>query len=350
MKLFLTLLLASIAVPFSLPASAQASPKPIVCQATIPVEQGASLTYRLTGVFPDPIAANMPQNPIGWTVTMTVQRRDRNGRIQTLLNQAIARDYEQVGPDADYSKLPFTGEFRGKPNDGFRLYAVQASTHGLYASLRPTRGQPQKIQILHYLSKGQLSRSIAGTCTPKADHSAILTPLQIALNAKQWAKADQETRRILSPSSVSLQPMPEIKLTSELLQDIDQLWMNASNGRFGLAVQAQIWREVQRKHPKNQMAAVDAFRDRVGWKIPRPRPDNDFISSDWRNQSELTYSEKAPIGHFPWAGVNDAIVQSIAVPPPDTHCGVCTVDAMQLRNERFYGEIPKQMQKFQAAL
>jgi hypothetical protein len=144
-------------------ATAQVLPSPITCQATIALSQGASFTYRLTGVFPDTIASNTPQNPVGHPVTMTVERRDRDGRVQTLL-QAPANDYEQVAPDADYSKLPFTGVFRGQPNNGFRLYSVSGSTHGLYASLRPTNGPPQKMQIVHYLSPGKFVRSVPGTC------------------------------------------------------------------------------------------------------------------------------------------------------------------------------------------
>jgi hypothetical protein len=144
-------------------ATAQVLPLPVTCQATIGIGQGASFTYRLTGVFPDAIAPNTPQNPVGRIVTMTVERRDRTGRVQTLL-KAPVNDYEQVAPDADYSKLPFTGVFRGQPNNGFRLYSVSGSTHGLYLSLRPTKGQPQQMQIVHYLSPGKFVRSAPGTC------------------------------------------------------------------------------------------------------------------------------------------------------------------------------------------
>ncbi len=145
-------------------AVARSVPIATTCQATIALGQGTSLTYRLTGVIADRIQPNTPQNPVGRIVTMTVQRRDRNGRITTLLDQATVQDYEQIAPDADYSKLPFTGEFRGKPNNGFRLYSVNAAKQGLYASLRPTDGQPQKMQIVHYLSNGKFVRSTPGQC------------------------------------------------------------------------------------------------------------------------------------------------------------------------------------------
>jgi hypothetical protein len=163
-----SLLMAGFAVVLGtaipVPALARPIPSSTTCQATIAIGQGASLSYRFTGVIADRIPSNTPQNPIGRKITMTVQRRDQNGRITTLLNQAIVQNYEQIAPDADYSKLPFTGEFRGKPNDGFRLYSVNAAKQGLYASLRPTNSQPQKMQIVHYLGSGKFVRSTAGQC------------------------------------------------------------------------------------------------------------------------------------------------------------------------------------------
>ncbi|MBD2330030.1 GUN4 domain-containing protein [Alkalinema sp. FACHB-956] len=343
----LATVLSSAIIP---PASAQVLPPSVTCQVTIPIEQGASLTYRLTGAFPDRVPPNTPQNPVGRTVTMTVQRRDRSGKIQTWLNQANVEDYEQGAPDADYSKLPFTGDFRGKPNDGFRLYRVNAAVNGLYVSLRPTKGQPQKIQIIHYLNAKKFVRSEAGQCQSDAAVIKTLAPLQQALKAKDWALADRETRRLLDPSSVSLKPLPEIKLTPELIRAIDRAWMDASNGRFGLTVQAKLWESIKAKSPKDEMVAINQFRDRVGWKLMQPRKENDFLSSDWLNESELNYSEKAPVGHLPWMGVSDAVVYGLAAPSDGSHCGSCHTDAMQLRNERFYGYLPRLMTRVQAAL
>ncbi|MGG6237481.1 GUN4 domain-containing protein [Nodosilinea sp. AN01ver1] len=165
--------------------------------------------------------------------------------------------------------------------------------------------------------------------------------LQQLLQAQNWAAADRETRRLLAPDSVLIQPDAEIPvLTPELIRAIDQAWLTASDGRFGLSVQLRLWQAAVAAHPSDRDAAVNAFRDRVGWKIAAPRQEEDFISSDWRNESELTYSLQAPEGHLPWAGVSDAVVQSVAVPPPDQHCGSCTIDAMALRYGHFYGYIP----------
>jgi hypothetical protein len=138
----------------TLPVAAQANPYRVTCQAMVSPSQGVSVTYRLAGSLPETTAAEIPQNPIGTTLSLTVQWRDRNGRVQTLLNASSLIDYEQLAPDADYSQLPFQGDFSGQPNNGDRLYGVPASVHGLYVSLRPTSGQPKQMQIVHYLRSG----------------------------------------------------------------------------------------------------------------------------------------------------------------------------------------------------
>jgi hypothetical protein len=222
------------------------------------------------------------------------------------------------------------------------------SIHDLYVSLRPTRSQSQQMQIVHYLRLGEYMRLTVGTCQPQQANldeviDQQLARLQERLKAKDWAAADLETRRLLAPESASLPPVQPARVQPELIRAIDQAWQTASNGRFGLSVQVRLWQQALAAHPHDPEAAVHAFRDRVGWKLVAPRAEVDFISSDWLNESELTYSLQAAEGHLPWAGVSDDVVQSVAIPPPGVHCGSCTVDAMQLRSERFYGYIPQLM-------
>ncbi len=192
---------------------------------------------------------------------------------------------------------------------------------------------------------GQLRQDCARQTIPET-----IAPLKQLLQAQDWAAADRETRRLIAPEFVSLRPPANWVVTSPLIQAIDQAWLQASNGRFGLSVQARIWQAVKAAYPQNEEAAVNAFRDRVGWKLTTPRSEPDFISSDWLNESELTYSLNAPVGHLPWAGVSDAVVRAIAIPPAGEHCGSCTTDAMQLRNEHFYRYLPQLFVKVQGAL
>jgi len=167
-----------------------------------------------------------------------------------------------------------------------------------------------------------------------------LIKLQQLLQEKKWAAADQETRQLLQ----DLRTVP-----NSLIQGIDRAWLTASNNRFGLSVQSKIWRESVAKYPKDNQAVTNAFRDRVGWKLTQPRKEMDFISSDWLNESEINYSATAPIGHLPWAGISDASVYDL-LQEVVNGCGSCTIDAMQLRNERFYIYMPTLFDRVRIAL
>ena len=164
-----------------LPTAVQAEPYKVACRATVSLAQGASLTYDVTGIISETTATETPINPIGNSLNVSILRRDRNGTITALLGNALLRNYDAIAPDADYSQIPFTEAFRAQPNDGRRLYAAPASVHGLYASLRPISAQPQKMQIVHYLSASQSVRSAPGSCLAaiSSPESLIAPPLQV---------------------------------------------------------------------------------------------------------------------------------------------------------------------------
>lgn len=205
-----------------------------------------------------------------------------------------------------------------------------------------------KTEIAHLLRAAEAGPDDDWAEVPADEHTAVLRQL---LRGQNWAAADRETRRLLAPYSVPYETPPEaLTLTPELVRAIDQAWLAASDGRFGLSVQLRLWQAAQAAHPNDRDAAVNDFRDRIGWKIPAPRQEPDFISSDWRNESELIYSLQAPEGHLPWAGVSDAVVQDLATPGPGEHCGSCTIDAMYLRDGRFYGYIPSLFSTLQQAM
>lgn len=193
----------------TLPIPARAEPYRVSCQATISLAQGASLTYEVTGIMGETTATENPINPIGNSLNVSILRRDHNGTITNLLSNSSLRDYEAIAPDADYSRIPFTEAFRAQPNDGRRLYAAPASVHGLYASLRPLSGQPQQIQIVHYLSAGQLARSAPGSCQAVAssEESLIEPPLRVVsgdplplLTAAELSQLNQEGENSIQKS------------------------------------------------------------------------------------------------------------------------------------------------------
>lgn len=352
LKPFSSLVTVALVTVLTSPVNAQGNSYPIACQTMVTLNQGATLTYRLTGSLPVAPGATIPPDRAQTALNLTVQWQDRNGNIHTLLNNSALMDGQQLAPDANYAQIPFEASFRGQPNNGDRLYSTTASIHGLYVSLRPTNGQPQQIQTVHYLRPGEYVRSAVGSCqTENPELNRVvdeqLRLLQTRLDAQDWAGADTITRRLLAPESTPSPPLASVLLLPERIRTIDQMWLRASNGRFGLSVQLRLWQQARAAHPRDREAAIHAFRDRVGWRLTTPRAEEDFISSDWLNESELSYSLAAPEGHLPWVGVSDQVVRSVAIPPPGVHCGVCTVDAMQLRHERFYQYIPQLMERLE---
>lgn len=253
--------------------------------------------------------------------------QDNLGR--TPLHQAVLEEQSFFGPELVTLFLSKNARFDLKDKQGKTALDLARKLN--------------KTQIINLLERHIATQK---SKTPTTN----ITQLQQLLKSKNWAAADKETRRLLSLQKDLYSPNPAT-ISLELIREIDQAWLAASDGRFGFSVQAKIWQQAMVAHPKNSEAAVNAFRDRVGWKLIVPRTENDFISSDWLNESELNYSStSAPVGHLPWAGVSDAVVQSIAVPPPGEHCGSCTIDAMSLRYQRFYGYLPQFFTRVQKAL
>ena len=196
----------------TLPMSAQAEPDKVTCQANIPLAQGASLTYQVTGTVSETTATESPINPIGKSLSLSIQRRDRNGTTTTILSNSALRDYEQLAPDADYSQIPFAEAFRAQPNDGRRLYAALASVYGLYASLRPISDRPQQMQIVHYLSAGQSVRSAPSSCTVTTSSTdpLIEPPLQVVEGDPLPLPTDAERRKTIEEGNNSIQSWIDI--------------------------------------------------------------------------------------------------------------------------------------------
>ncbi|BAZ14128.1 serine/threonine protein kinase [Calothrix sp. NIES-4071] len=115
--------------------------------------------------------------------------------------------------------------------------------------------------------------------------------LELLLQSQKWKEADLETWKLLC---MALNKPPETKITSneinlihcEQLHKIDQLWIEASNGKFGFSVQNRIFESVGKDYV--------LFCQHVQWQS---------YNSTLFHQS-LKFTSKAPPGHFPsriWA-------------------------------------------------
>ncbi|MGG6240689.1 GUN4 domain-containing protein [Nodosilinea sp. AN01ver1] len=123
--------------------------------------------------------------------------------------------------------------------------------------------------------------------------------LEAMLAAERWQEADQETARIMF-ESVGLDPRNDFfsvdniqTFPCDTLQALDELWVSASDNRFGFSVQRKIYVEACRgsTNEGSNEAAFGCFVEQVGWP------------SVWEREpqpSQVTYSTASPPGHLPW--------------------------------------------------
>ncbi|MDB9432948.1 GUN4 domain-containing protein [Microcystis aeruginosa] len=154
------------------------------------------------------------------------------------------------------------------------------------------------------------SPSIAAVPTPKPTPSPILsqpgttlisrstgvnyTNLRDLLAAGKWKEADEETTRAM------LQAAKREKegwfryehidnFSCEDLRIIDQLWVSASQGKFGFSVQKEIYESLGGTREYNE-EVWNKFGDRVGWRK----------GGSWLYYSDLTLRREAPKAHLPF--------------------------------------------------
>lgn len=137
------------------------------------------------------------------------------------------------------------------------------------------------------------------------------------LEAGEWQKADVETDRLIRYFAAH-GPIAEFPRV-ELVQ-IDQLWLDASEGHFGLSVQSRIWQEVGGEVVRSNPAMEAEFELRVGWRKRKSLSWQQRLQLQfraWRSgrlqpslsrlSSRLTYDQltfdlSAPAGHLPYPG------------------------------------------------
>jgi hypothetical protein len=120
---------------------------------------------------------------------------------------------------------------------------------------------------------------------------------------RAWQKADEETRNIILKISGC---ETEKKLNKQAITDfpakdsytIDRLWIEYSEGRFGLSIQKKIFERVNRKK--------QAFGEAVGWSNKGGLFGSLFAS--WKSYNELTFTLDAPEGHLPIWGAKDQTI------------------------------------------
>jgi serine/threonine protein kinase len=118
--------------------------------------------------------------------------------------------------------------------------------------------------------------------------------LEKFLATQQWQFADEETYEIiLKITNRVKEGWLDYSATSHLpckvLEKIDALWQQYSQGHFGFSPQKEIWQELGGKIDYRTECLLG---ERLGWRS------NNF----WHDRSEINFSLEAPKGHLPWDG------------------------------------------------
>ena len=118
--------------------------------------------------------------------------------------------------------------------------------------------------------------------------------LESLLKAQQWQEADLETLNLMLKAK---DRKPDELLSNkditdfpcQVLSEIDRLWVQYSNGRFGFSTQVKIDEDRCIQHSDFYPVAYRCFAQEVGW-----------IKNDrWIDYSQVKFDISAPSGHLP---------------------------------------------------
>ena len=134
--------------------------------------------------------------------------------------------------------------------------------------------------------------------------SNLYQQLETYLKNSQWKEADQETSRLMRQIAgkeadqwLNIEDIQ--KFPCEDLRAIDKLWVDHSNGKFGLSVQKKVWMECGGIPGEYDHEVYKKFADQVGWL----RSGDWCFFRDWLSYDELTFNWKgSKHAHLPVLG------------------------------------------------
>jgi GUN4-like len=114
------------------------------------------------------------------------------------------------------------------------------------------------------------------------------------LKSKNWRAADAETLSLLLQISGRtqagwLRAADVAALSCPALLQVDQLWLEHSNGRFGFNRQRLIWLSLGGAVGAYSPQVAERFGNHVGWRS----------QGQWRSYNTLSFSAQAPLAHLP---------------------------------------------------
>lgn len=136
------------------------------------------------------------------------------------------------------------------------------------------------------------------TTTEAEQVPTVVVPVEVnyeflndLLLTQRWQEADQETVRILREINEGwLRPQDIREFPCSVLIEINKLWVNYSQDKFGFSVQKRIWLQVGGQSGQYSFRVFRKFGERVGW----------CVNDDWLKYDQFTFTLlEAPAGHLP---------------------------------------------------
>ncbi|GAB4386424.1 MAG: hypothetical protein Kow00121_52990 [Elainellaceae cyanobacterium] len=183
---------------------------------------------------------------------------------------------------------------------GIGVVGVTIASQLLGNSSRPTSSSdsseaistPEFIPTADSASEQSDSDSDTGWSSRSLDYSK----LEEFLEAGQWQEANRETTSLLLQAANQdkwLHDNSIQNISCDVLVQIDQLWVQNSDGQFGFSAQQKIYLEdcggkLDEQWPSDEQA-WQCLGDAVGWRV----------NGNWIEHSNVIFNTSAPIGHLP---------------------------------------------------
>ena len=141
-------------------------------------------------------------------------------------------------------------------------------------------------QMLRYIPRSEV-------ILPSLTRLTRYTKLETLLKAQNFKEADQETGRLVLALANRqregwLRLEDAEKFPCKELRTIDNLWLKYSQGKFGISVQQEIYKNLGGTKEWDDKV-WKSFADRVGWRQ----------SESWLSYNKFDFSLSAPTGHLP---------------------------------------------------
>ncbi|MEC4984372.1 MAG: GUN4 domain-containing protein [Oscillatoria sp. PMC 1068.18] len=150
--------------------------------------------------------------------------------------------------------------------------------------------------------------------TSQNPQTQLFETLEKLLQACNWREASLETETILTKAAgrENLQQVTDVaEFPVKVLQTIDKLWVNYSQGRFGFSPQQRIYRNLGGKKEYEE-SSWKTFCEKICW-----RKNNTYVPFE-----QMQFNLAAPVGHFP-------AISSLGT--NSQPCTVCGGECVQLR-------------------